>query len=60
MAKIKVFTVTPGVRLAPCIEKDPKNLMVWLEEAQPGEVIQIRVSEMEEEEFKNLPEYMGP
>jgi hypothetical protein len=57
---IRIYTVTPGVGLAPCTEKDPKAVIEWLEEAQPGDVIQIVVSEMDEAIYNEMPEYMGP
>ena len=56
---IKVYTVTPK-GLAPCTEKDPRDILVWLEEAQPGTVIQIVVGEMDKAIYKEMPEYMGP
>ena len=55
-----VFKVWPGVDLNPCCEKDPAAVLVWLEEAEPGETIKIEVIEMTEEEYDKLPEYMGP
>jgi hypothetical protein len=58
-ATIRIYTVTPK-GMAPCTEKDPKAVLVWLEEAQPGDVIQIVVSEMDEAIYNEIPEYMGP
>ena len=57
---IKIWTVTPGKGLAPCTEKDPKAVLIWLEEAAPGEVIQIVVGEIDEAIYNEMPEYMGP
>ena len=57
---MKVFKVYPGVDLNPCCEKYPADVLVWLEEAEPGEVVKIEVMEMTEEEYEALPEYEGP
>ena len=57
---MKVFKVWPGVDLNPCCEKDPAAALIWLEEAEPGEVIKIEVMEMTEKEYEALPEYEGP
>lgn len=57
---MKVYKVTPGPGLNPCIEKDPNAVLVWLEESEPGEMITIEVKEMTEAEFEALPEYEGP
>jgi len=35
-------------------------VLSWLEEAEPGEAIQIVVGEMDEAEYDKMPEYMGP
>jgi len=59
MTKIRIYTVRPG-DLAPCIEKNLKDVLVWLEEAELGETIKITIGEMEESEYEILPEYMGP
>lgn len=66
MAKIKVYTVHPGGKgqFAPCTEKDPRNIVDWLENADVDEKrteeFTIVVGMMEEEEYDKLPEYMGP
>lgn len=60
MAKIKIFTITPGKGLAPCTERNPEALLVWFFEAEPGDVMTIVVGEIEEAEYKAMPEYMGP
>lgn len=57
---MKVFKVTPGEGLAPCCEKEIKNVSVWIEEAERGEVITVEVLEMSEKEYEELPEYIGP
>ncbi len=57
---MKVYKVTPGPGLNPCIEKDPNAMLVWLEESEPGEVITVEVLEMTQAEFEALPEYEGP
>ena len=57
---IKVFRVTPGKDLNPFSEVEIKDVILWLEEAQPGDTITIEVLEMSKQEYDNLPEYMGP
>jgi hypothetical protein len=57
---MKVYNISPGKGCNKCCEKDPKNALIWLEEAEPGETITIDVMEMSEEDFNSLPEYMGP
>lgn len=57
---MKVYQVTPDKDLCPCTEKDPKAVLVWLEESEIGAVTTIDVMEMTEEEYNALPEYMGP
>lgn len=57
---VKIWTVTPGKGLAPCTEKYLNAVLSWIEEAEPGEVIQIVVGEMDEAEYDKMPEYMGP
>ena len=56
---MRVYKIMP-VHCNPCCEKDLEDVKVWLKEAPVGESIMIRVLEMTEEEYKNLPEYMGP
>ena len=57
---IKIWIVAPGEGLAPCTEKDPQAVLVWLEEAEPGEIIKIVVGEIDEAIYNEMPEYMGP
>ena len=57
---IKVWTVYPGRGLNPCTEKDPQAVLSWIEEAEPGETIEIKVREMDAAVFAELPEYEGP
>ncbi len=57
---MKVFDVMADTDLNSCIEKDPKDVLIWLEESEPGAIITIDVMEMSEEEYNALPEYMGP
>ena len=57
---IKVFKVSPGKGLNSCCEKDIKNVIIWLEEAEPGDVIEIKISRMQESDYDRLPEYAGP
>ena len=44
------------------IEKDPSVVLeCWLnEDAEVGDVIEVTVMEMSEEEWEKLPEYDGP
>ena len=60
MSKIKIYKTYPGKDLAPCCEKDIKNVIPWLEQCEVGDVLSIEILEMEEDEYNNLPEYMGP
>lgn len=57
---MKVYKIIPGEGLNPCCEKDVNAIISWLTEATAGEVIKIEITEMPEEEYNNLPEYMGP
>ncbi|WP_147456633.1 hypothetical protein [Leptospira stimsonii] len=57
---IRVFEIQPYEGANHCTEKNPKDVLVWLEEAEPGEEIIIRTKEMTEHEYANLPEYEGP
>ncbi len=55
-----VYKTYPDKDCSPCIEKSPQAVMIWLQEAQPGETITVEVMEMSEDEYNSLPEYMGP
>jgi len=57
---MKVYKITPLPDFNPCTEKDIKDLMIWLEESEPGDSFKVDVLEMTEEEYAALPEYMGP
>ncbi len=57
---MKVFEVSPGPGLNRCTEKDAARVLVWLEEASPGETITVRVKDMGEVDYAALPEYAGP
>ena len=57
---MKVYKVTPGEGLEPCIETEPSAAISWLECAEIGDVITIEIKEMTEAEFEALPEYRGP
>ena len=57
---IRIWTITPDKGLNPCTEKDIKGVLAWIEEAESGSVIEIIVGEMDETEYDELPEYMGP
>jgi len=57
---MKVFRITPGVGCNPCCEKQANSIVTWLEEAEVGETITVKILEMSENEYSELPEYMGP
>uniref|UniRef100_A0A6M3INW6 Uncharacterized protein n=1 Tax=viral metagenome TaxID=1070528 RepID=A0A6M3INW6_9ZZZZ len=44
----------------PCVEKDLGAIMEWLKESYPGGSFMLSVHEMTEQEYEDLPEYMGP
>ena len=56
---MKVYRIKPG-DLNACTERDPKALLVWFADAEPGDSFTVDVSEMTEAEYDALPEYMGP
>jgi len=56
---MKVYKMGPS-GLNKCIEKDPKAIMLWLDECEVGDAFFIEVLEMTETEYNALPEYMGP
>jgi hypothetical protein len=58
--KLKMYKVWPAPGSNPCIEKRVEDIMVWFEEAEPGDRITIDILEMNEQEWRGLPEYMGP
>ena len=58
--KIKVYEVEPGKGANRCTERKIEDVLVWLEESEPGDVITIRVIEMDEQEYNSLPEFLGP
>jgi len=49
-----------GKGLAPCTEKDLQAVLIWLEEAEAGDEIQIVVGKIDEAIYNEMPEYMGP
>lgn len=57
---MRVFEVEPGKSLNKCMEKDLESVLTWLEEADTGDEITIRVKEMSLKEYEALPEYTGP
>jgi hypothetical protein len=57
---MKIYKITPGEMLNPVCEKDSTSILSWLEEAESGEKIVIDIIEMTEDEYNDLPEYMGP
>jgi len=58
--KIKVYEVEPGKGLNRCMEKDLDEVFSWIQEAEVGEEITIKIMYMEEAEYDSLPEYTGP
>ena len=56
---MKAYKMGPS-GLNTCIEKDPKAIMLWLDECEVGDKFEIEVLEMSEEEYEALPEYAGP
>jgi len=56
---MKVYKIRPDGG-NPCCESDIEALKVWFEESQVGDNFIIHVLEMTEDEYMNLPEYMGP
>jgi hypothetical protein len=54
---IRVWTVTPGVGLSPCTERDLGAVIEWI---RPGETIKIVVRVIDEAVYNELPEYAGP
>ena len=57
---MKVYKLTPGPSLNPCVEKEPRNLLPFFDDAEPGDKMTVEVLEMSEGEYLDLPEYMGP
>lgn len=63
---MKAYKITPdynpetGKGLNPCIEIDPGKIEIWLEESEFVEYFLIQIIEISEEEYNNLPEYIGP
>jgi hypothetical protein len=57
--RVKVYKIKPH-GLAPCCEIDVRAIGVWFTDAQPGDKFEIEILEMTYEEYKALPEYMGP
>jgi hypothetical protein len=61
---MKVYKVTIGVDRSPFIEADLKNAMVGVEtalqETEAPETLTVEVIDMDEQEYKNLPEWSGP
>lgn len=57
---MKVYKLTPGPSLNPCVERDLRDLLQWFDDAEPGEKMTVEVLEMTEGEYADLPEYMGP
>lgn len=57
---MRVYEIQPDEDCNWCTEKDYHQVLVWLQEAEVGVVITVRVKEMTEEAYAALPEYMGP
>lgn len=57
---IRVYTVTPDRGCAPFTEKNIEEVKPWIEDAEPGAVMQIVVGEMDEAAYNEMPEYLGP
>jgi len=57
---MKVYEIECFPSANTCIEKDLKRMFVWFEEANIEDEIKIKVLEMSEEEYENLPEFEGP
>jgi hypothetical protein len=57
---MKVYRIAPDKDMNACTEKDLKDVMEWLKNAEVGHVLRIEVGEMSEEDYGALPEYTGP
>lgn len=61
---MRVYKVTPGEGNNSYVESDlrivAEQLPDWLIDIELGEKVTVDVLEMSEEEYKALPEYMGP
>lgn len=58
---MRVYKIYPSHGGTPFIEKDPKNIIGWLEDGEEIEDrIIIQIIEMSEKEYNNLPEWTGP
>jgi hypothetical protein len=58
--KIKVYEIQPDKGLAICCEISTDVIKDgYLDDAQVGDIITIKVIEMEESEYEALPECMG-
>ena len=61
---MKVYKIKPCSFCNPYIEKDLKTaiqgIQAFLSESNHGTVLTVRVLEMSEKQFEELPEYMGP
>jgi len=57
---MKVYEVTPDKGLNPCTEKNIHGVMVWLENAESGETMIIKIKNMSESDYEALPKYEGP
>ena len=57
---MRVYKVIPGILCNPCCEDAIGNVVGWIEDAETGETIQIKILEMSLKEYNDLPEYMGP
>jgi len=57
---MRVYKVIPGISCNPCCENTIESVISWIEEAEVGSIIQVRILDMSQEEYNDLPEYMGP
>lgn len=57
---IRIWTVTPSTSSDPCVERDIDAVMSWVKNAEPGEVVEIVVGEIDENIYNEMSEYLGP
>lgn len=57
---MKIYKVYPEIQSNACCEKNIENVISWIENAEIGDMISIKIINMTEEEYNLLPEFMGP
>jgi len=57
---MRVYQIDPGKDLNKCCESKIENIIPWIEEAEIGEEIKIKIIYMTYDEYNNLIEYEGP